>query len=164
MVGESVISDNDSQVLVRDVMTTQVVTALESDSIKTIAKKMKAQDVDTVVIVNKVNEPVGLVTEGDIVRRLLYRKRNLWFTKAKHIMSKPVLTSNSEATIEEIAKLMSEKKIKRVCIVDDSKKLIGIVTQTDILENTNYLIGLLKEMLEAGYGSQIVGGETLEKI
>ncbi|MEM3215874.1 MAG: CBS domain-containing protein, partial [Candidatus Micrarchaeaceae archaeon] len=64
----------------------------------------------------------------------------------------------------EIAKLMSEKKIKRVCIVDDSKKLIGIVTQTDILENTNYLIGLLKEMLEAGYGSQIVGGETLEKI
>ncbi|MGC8676054.1 MAG: cyclic nucleotide-binding/CBS domain-containing protein [Candidatus Micrarchaeia archaeon] len=157
-------SGKESQILVREVMTSPVVTAFENSSIKDIAKKMKSYDVDTVVIVNKENEPVGLVTEGDIVRRLLSKKHNLWFTKAKHVMSKPVLTTNSETAIDEIIETMSRKKIKRICVVDDTNKLMGIVTQTDILENTSYLMGLLREMLEAGYGDSALNATGLEKI
>ncbi len=143
-----------SKVFVKDIMSSPVVTAKEGDSIKALAKKMFAYDVDSVVIVNENNEPTGIVTEGDIVRRLLSKKRNLWFTKAKHVMSRPALTVSPEAELEEVAKYMSSKKVKRLCVVNEEGKLIGIVTQTDILENANYLIGLLKEMLEAGYGEE----------
>ncbi len=143
-----------SKVFVKDIMSSPVVTANEKDSIKTLAKKMFAYDVDSIVIVNEDNEPLGIVTEGDIVRRLLSKKRNLWFTKAKHVMSKPALTVSPEAELEDVAKYMSSKKVKRLCVVNDDNKLIGIITQTDILENANYLIGLLKEMLEVGYSEK----------
>ena len=77
-------------------------------------------------------------------------------------MSKPVLTANTEAKIEDVAKYMVAKRVKRLCIVDESNKLVGIVTQTDIIENTNYLIGLLRELLNSGYGE--VGASELETI
>ncbi|MGC8547398.1 MAG: cyclic nucleotide-binding/CBS domain-containing protein, partial [Candidatus Micrarchaeia archaeon] len=151
-----------SDIAIREIMSSPVVTARENASVREIAKKMKNHDIDTVVIVNKENEPIGMVTEGDIVRRLLSKKRSLWFTKAKHVMSKPVLTANTEAKIEDVAKYMATKRIKRLCIVDESNKLVGIVTQTDIIENTNYLIGLLRELLDSGYGE--VGASELETI
>ncbi|MGC8629099.1 MAG: cyclic nucleotide-binding/CBS domain-containing protein [Candidatus Micrarchaeia archaeon] len=160
MIGEKDIllnTEKNSNIPIREIMSSPVISATEKASIKEIAKKMKAHDIDTVVIVNKNNEPIGLVTEGDIVRRLLSKKRNLWFTKAKHVMSSPVYTAHEEMGIEDVAKYMAAKKIKRLCIVDEKGKLTGIVTQTDIIENTNYLIGLLKELLEAGYGEAGLG-------
>ena len=152
-----------AHILVREIMSAPVVTASEKASIKEIATKMKDKDIDTVIIVNEKNEPVGMVTEGDIVRRLLAKRRSLWFTKAKHVMSKPVVTAKEEEDIEEISKRMAEKKIKRICVVNDANKLVGIVTQTDIIENTNYLINILKEMLESGYGSEEAIGEFIGK-
>jgi len=141
-----------SGIIVREIMSTPVITAGPNSSIKELAKKMKDHDVDTIIIINKENEPLGVVTEGDIVRRLLSKKRSLWFTQAKHVMSKPVYTITDEAEIEDVAKYMVAKKVKRLCVVDENNKVIGVVTQSDILENTNYLLGFLKELLEANSG------------
>ncbi len=136
---------------VNEIMSYPVITANEKTSIKDIAKKMSKHGVDAVVITNKQNEPVGIVTEGDIVRRLVSARRNLWFVKAKHVMSKPVIAVSRNVALEDVAKQMAESKIKKMCVVDEDNKLAGIITSADITKNASYLIDVLKEVIQTGY-------------
>ncbi len=138
--------------LVSDIMSSPVVTAREDESVKSIAAKMKAHEVGGIVVVDKSNAPIGMITERDIVRRLLAgTKRTLFFAKARHVMSKPLLTITKEKKLEEAARYMADNKIKRLCVVDGNKKLIGIITESDITKNASYLIDVLNEMISTGY-------------
>ncbi|MGC8662665.1 MAG: cyclic nucleotide-binding/CBS domain-containing protein [Candidatus Micrarchaeia archaeon] len=132
-------------------MSKPVITAREKDSVKEIAKKMKKYDINSVVIVDKKNIPIGIVTEGDIIRRLISKKRNILFSNASHVMSKPVVTIKKNVKLEDAAKYMVKKKIKKLCVVDNSGSLIGIVCDEDIVKNASYLIDVLKEIIETGY-------------
>jgi predicted transcriptional regulator len=136
---------------VSEIMSRPVVTAKEKTSIREIAGKMKRHNIDAVVIVNKQNEPIGIITEGDIVRRLVSSKRNLWFVKAKHVMSRPVLTIARTIRLEDAAKRMAEKKVKKLCVVDDNNKVDGMLTTEDITKNASYLINVLEEIIQTGY-------------
>ncbi|MEM3227641.1 MAG: CBS domain-containing protein [Candidatus Micrarchaeaceae archaeon] len=138
--------------LVNDIMSSPVVTAKEDESIRSIATKMKKYEIGSVVIVDKDNIPIGIITERDIVRRLLAgSKHTLFFTKAKHAMSRPVFTITKEKKLEEAARYMANNKIKKLCVVDENKKLIGIITEEDITKNASYLIDVLNEMISTGY-------------
>lgn len=134
--------------IVNDIMSYPVVTAKESDSIRTLSKKMQKFDINTIVIVNKSDVPIGIVTEGDIVKKLLSRKRHVLFNKAKHAMSRPIIIISKEAKLEDAAKLMVSKGIKRLCVVDGQARLIGIVSQSDIIKNASYLIDVLNEIIQ----------------
>jgi CBS domain-containing protein len=143
---------------VSEIMSSPVVTAKESTHIKEIAKLMGKHRIDAVVITNKLGEPVGMVTGGDIVRKLVSRTRNLMFSKAKHIMSKPVKTIPRGIKLEEAARYMATHRIKKLCVIDDSNKVAGILTSSDITKNASYLIDVLEEIIGTGY----VAGETVE--
>ncbi len=136
---------------VRDIMSYPVVTAKEKASIKEIAKLMKKHNVDAVVITDRLGMPSGIITEGDIVRRLVSTKRNLWFVRATHIMSKPLIAVSRDMTLESAAKFMAEKKVKKLCVVDESRKLLGMITTEDITKNASYLINVLEEVIHTGY-------------
>lgn len=144
---------------VSEIMSSPVVTAKEKTSIREIAKLMGKNRIDAVVVVNKLNEPIGMVTGGDIVRKLVSKTRNLLFSKAKHIMSKPVKTITKHMKLEEAARYMATHKIKKLCVVDDSNKVAGILTSSDITKNASYLIDVLEEIIGTGY----VGGEATEE-
>ncbi|MGC8622350.1 MAG: CBS domain-containing protein [Candidatus Micrarchaeia archaeon] len=138
--------------LVNDIMSSPVVTAREDESVKSVAAKMKAHNIGGVVVVDKEGLPIGMITERDIVRKLLAgTKRTLFFAKAKHIMSKPLLTITKDRKLEEAAKYMADSKVKRLCVVDENRKLIGIITESDITRNASYLIDVLNEMISTGY-------------
>jgi CBS domain-containing protein len=137
--------------IVNDVMSKPVVTARGKDSIKSLAAKMKKYDVSSIVIVDSENKPVGIVTEGDIVKRILYKKRNLLFVKASHVMSKPVVSVKKDLSLEAAAKMMVSKKIKKLCVVEEDGVLTGIISEGDIVKNASYLIDVLKEIIETGY-------------
>jgi CBS domain-containing protein len=132
-------------------MSKPVITAKPSESIKSIAQKMNKHNINSVVIVDDKNSPIGIVTEGDIIRRLLTKKRNLLFSKASHVMSKPVVTIKKELSLEEAAKIMVNKKVKKLCVTDENNTLIGIISEGDIVKNASYLIDVLKEIIETGY-------------
>ena len=134
-----------------EIMSTPVVTVKESTSIRDVAKMMNKHNVDAVVILNKNGNPEGLITEGDIVRRLVSTKRNLWFVKAKHVMSRPLITIGKDAMLEDAARYMAEKKVKKLCVIDENNKLVGMLTTEDITKNAGYLINLLEEVIHTGY-------------
>ncbi len=145
---------NTRSLIVNDVMSFPVITGKERDNIRSVATKMKKYNISAVVIVDDENKPIGIVTEGDIVQRLVSKKRGLLFTKARDAMTKPVITVKKDMSVDDAAKLMVSKKVKKLCVVDDESKLIGIVTEGDIVKNASYLIDVLKEMIETGYVSE----------
>lgn len=157
MYARSEMNSMDRSLSVEDIMSSPAIIAKEKASIRDIAKMMKRHSVDAVVIVNKLNEPVGIITEGDIVRRLVSSKRNLWFVTAKNAMTKPVVTIDTKVKLEDAARQMAEKKIKKLCVVDGSKKVLGLITTDDITKNASYLINVLKEIIQTGY---VVGEEA----
>jgi CBS domain-containing protein len=144
------ISDRRS-LTVNDIMSSPVIVAREKTSVREVAKLMSKHNIDAVVIVNKAGEPMGMITGGDIVRRLVSRKRNLLFSKAGHVMSKPVVTIKKHVRLEDAARYMADRKIKKLCVVGDDNKVVGIITSSDITKNASYLIDVLEEIIETGY-------------
>ena len=146
---------NTRSILVNDIMSQPVVTATENERIKNIAVKMDHHRVGSVVIVNHAGEPVGIITKGDIVRRLVTKKRNMLrmmlFTKSRNAMSAPILTVDRGKKLEDVAKFMVQRKVKRLCVVDEQKRLIGIVTDNDIMRHSSALIEVLNEIIDSGY-------------
>lgn len=102
----------------------------------------------SIVIMMKGNA-TGIVTEGDIARAL-----STWANPdrvpIKKIMSKRLVTVSPDKRVQEAARLVAEKQIKKLPILEHGK-LVGIVTQTDIVGSTFELVTSLKEMVRARY-------------
>ena len=115
-------------------------TASASDSALDLAKKMKEKGRGSVVVTEystatsgskASNVPVGIITERDIVRRVVAESKDPKTTAAYDIMSKPLITVGPEATIYDTALIMTKYSIRRLPIVRDNT-LLGIITSSDL--------------------------------
>lgn len=86
------------------------------------------------LIVQRSGLPVGVVTERDIIRRCISKDRNPKMVAVEEIMSAPLVTIGPNEPIGEAMKLMAERKIRRVYVVEEGK-IIGRVTQTRAFEH-----------------------------
>jgi signal-transduction protein with cAMP-binding, CBS, and nucleotidyltransferase domain len=132
-------------------MTRPVITAKESDTAADVAKLMAKHNIGCVLVSGKKGETIGIITERDIVQRIA--AKNLVPSKVTvgEAMSKPVVTIRSGANITDAAKLMNQRKIRRLAVME-SGKLLGILTMKDILEVTPAIIDLASEKIQAGLG------------
>ena len=136
-------------VVVRDIMSRPVITVKESDTVVDVAKLMAKHNIGCVLVSGKKNETIGIVTERDIVQRIA--AKNLLPSKVtvSQSMSKPVITIQSRASVTEAAKLMNQRGIRRLAVMEDGK-LAGLVTMKDILEVTPAIIDLVSEKTRVG--------------
>jgi len=88
---------------------------------------------------------VGIVTHKDIVSKVVQPRIPIDALKAIEIMSAPVVTINEDASLEEAAKLMSRKRIKKLPVVSD-EKLVGIITSTDLVKVEPKLTALIESL------------------
>ncbi len=114
---------------VRDVMTYPAIKADEDASVAEVAKGMKMSGIGTMVI-TKEDRPVGIVTDRDIVIKAVIEGRSE--VKVKEIMSSPLVTINADASLMGACKLIVEKGIRRLLVIDDGE-LVGIVTLRNIV-------------------------------
>jgi CBS domain-containing protein len=121
---------------VRDVMTPNPTTVSESDSIRDAARIMKDQDTGVVPVVDG-RKIVGLVTDRDIVVRLVAEGRNPSDARVNEVMTKSIRSVQEDASIDEALNLMSRAEIRRVPVVNGSNELVGIVSIGDISVGTN---------------------------
>jgi predicted transcriptional regulator len=136
-------------VAVKDIMSRPVVTVKESDTAVDAAKLMAKHDIGCVLVAGKKGETIGIVTERDIVQRVA--AKNLLPSKVTvgDSMSKPVITIQSRASVTDAAKLMNQRKVRRLAVIDDGK-LAGVLTMKDILEVTPAIIDLASERTRVG--------------
>lgn len=116
---------------IREMMTSPVVTVKAQQTVFDGAKIMTENSLGCLVVVVDDEEPVGIVTERDFVRRVVGEKLP-YETEISKIMSKPLITVDGEASIREAARLMMEHRIRRLPVVD-GQKLVGIVVISDFL-------------------------------
>lgn len=132
-------------ILVRDVMETDVKTVRPDSSVMEAIQKMNKFDVGSIVVVQE-RRPVGIITERDILRKILEPGLDPVTVRARQIMSSPIVTTKEDLAIEEAAKIMTTKKIKKIPVVRDGR-LIGIVTATDLVRSEPKMISLLEDLL-----------------
>lgn len=115
---------------VRNIMTKDVIIIPKDSTIVKAAKTMQSQSVSSLPVVVENNKPVAIITELDIIRGVLSKK-----TKIKDIMNKEFIIIPPHTKFHELTKHITEGKIKRFLVVEN-KKLIGLITETDIIEAT----------------------------
>jgi CBS domain-containing protein len=108
----------------KDIMTQNVITVAAETPVKQVAQLLMENAVSGVPVVDGNGKILGVVSEAD----LLAKKGEL----AKDIMSAKIVTVREDASVEEIAALMTAEKIKRVLVVGE-KELAGIVSRADIV-------------------------------
>lgn len=116
---------------VREIMTKPVITVPSSEPVITAVKEMVNHDIGAVVVVS--NEiPVGIITERDVLKRVVLERRDPQTTPCQEVMSKPLITVRPETPLGEALSVMKKNGIRRLPVVEQGK-LIGIVTEKDII-------------------------------
>jgi len=133
---------------VKDIMTRWVATIDPKRTMRDAATIMAKANAGSLIIMDK-TKPVGIVTEGDISRALA-KGADPDKAPVRKIMSRKLITVSPGLRVEEAAKLMAEKQIKKLPVLEDGR-LVGIVTQTDIVASSFDLVTSLKEMVRARF-------------
>jgi CBS domain-containing protein len=131
---------------VRDVMSTEVVTVGKPTSYKEVARLMTEHKVNALPVVTKSGRLIGVVSEADVLRKEERRFRRLVSgmsarrerakaeaRTAAQLMTSPVITTHPDASLASAARLMNDRHIRRMPVVDASGALIGMVSRRDLL-------------------------------
>ena len=116
--------------IVKDLMSTNVVSIDSEATVKDAASKMAQQEIGSLVVMEQ-GKPVGIVTERDLLSRVLALGRNAEATRVKTIMSKPLISAGPDMEVTEATRFMVAKGIKKLPITQEGR-LIGILTLTDL--------------------------------
>jgi CBS domain-containing protein len=140
-------------VSVSKLMNPKVQTDFEDQNIMSACNIMSANDIGCVIIVTRDRDrtPVGIITERDIVRILGKLNPDLFQTPLRTLMSNPIITIEQSASINDAAKIMNNKKIRRLVVVDKDNKMTGILTQKDIFNAIDKNPSLFSELYGNGY-------------
>jgi CBS domain-containing protein len=116
---------------VRELMTDSVKTVSPGTPLQDVARLMRDEDIGSVPVAEN-DKLVGMVTDRDIVIRGLAEDAGLERRCARDVMSQQVLYCREDQTVEDVLKNMGEQQIRRLPVVDESKRLVGVVSIGDL--------------------------------
>jgi len=149
-----------TRMVVKDVMSSPVVTTDEEAPSNHVANLMQENDLGCVIVTNKAGKPLGIITERDLVLRVLAKNLTPASVTAKEIMTTPLVTIEPEATINDAARRMSRLDIRRLGVLYKDN-LVGIISSKDILNVMPELIEIIQERTRIEGGG---GGEETEEV
>ena len=135
-----------NNITVKDIMSNPVIGVSKDDTIHKAAKIMNENSIST-VIVSENNKLIGIVTERDIVKKVILSGKNPKKTKISDIMTPNPVTVFPNVSILMASNLMKRKKVRKLIVVDLEDKIAGIVSQTDIINSMNKIYGAYKSLL-----------------
>ena len=118
----------------RDVMTEDLVFCTLGDAVSEVAKLMKREDIGPVLIVdNKQSKTlVGIVTDRDLALKVVGEGRDPKNTKVEDVMTRKLVTCHANDNVENAMKAMAQYQLRRIPVVDENMKLVGIISQADV--------------------------------
>ena len=118
--------------LAKDVMTPDPQCCGPETSLNEVANLMVEADCGEIPVVDASNRLIGVVTDRDIVCRVVAKGKNPSSVKAEEAMTKPVVAVTADTTLDEIVAVMEENQIRRVPVVDAKGCCCGIIAQADV--------------------------------
>ena len=128
---------------VGDVMTKGVIWISAKDSVQKAARVMKENDIESVMVFEK-GKGVGIVTEQDIIWKVVAEQNNPGEITALDIMSSPLIKVGTDVDIDDAARLMRNNDIRRLPVEKDDK-IVGMLTSADIVRVEPTLHLLIEE-------------------
>jgi signal-transduction protein with cAMP-binding, CBS, and nucleotidyltransferase domain len=128
---------------VGDFMRKNLITIEESASVQEAANKMKDKNVSSLVVIDEISRPLGLITERDLVRKACTHDVSTSKLMNKEIMSSPLITIESKSSTSEAVDMMLKNNVRHLLVVDSKSseglnKPIGIVTPLDFTKSEGY--------------------------
>lgn len=140
----------ETKIPISHIMTRRVITADPDTNAVDLVKKMMEENVGC-IIVSKNDQPMGIVTERDIVRKLVSKNLKPNSITIKELMSEPIITVPHDMSLLDVTKKMSQMKLRRFPVVKDGK-MAGIVSETDIISVSSDLDKIREELVEMSRG------------
>lgn len=138
---------------VREIMTTNVITAAGSTKASEGARKMTEHKIGSLVII-KNDKPIGIVTERDMVQKLMSKGIAPDSVMLKDVMSQPLIIIKPDESLSSAAQKMLEKDIRRLPVVEDGK-LLGIITDADMISFASSVTDTLTELMGTNFKGQV---------
>ena len=101
-------------------------------SAQDVAQMMVKKKVGSVIIIDKKNHPIGIITERDMVKRVCLKDVAASRIKLEEIMSAPLITIMSYDSIDTASQVMVKNNIKRVVVLEEDNRIVGLLSVTDI--------------------------------
>tara|TARA_E500000305_G_scaffold108073_1_gene109567 strand:+ start:780 stop:1262 length:483 start_codon:yes stop_codon:yes gene_type:complete len=120
-----------SQMEITAAMHQQVDWASADMPVSEMAKMMRKDDIGAIPV-GKDDKLIGMVTDRDIALRVVAEGRDPAKTTAEEIMTKGIVYCRTTETVEDAVHLMDQKKIRRLPVIDDNKRLVGMLSLGDI--------------------------------
>jgi len=136
--------ENRLSLKVEDVMVREVITIDENSTVKEAAEVMNKFEIGCLIAVRK-GKAIGMITERDMLKRVVAEAKDATETEVKDVMSSPLVVIEPSVELEEAVKLMFKMKIKKLPVVD-GKRLVGLITLTDIARFQPQMMKLLKQL------------------
>jgi signal-transduction protein with cAMP-binding, CBS, and nucleotidyltransferase domain len=133
-----------SKLMVKDLMSTDINIFENESTVDYIVKAMSDFDVDYVIVVQS-RKPTGIITERDVIVRMLTQGLDPKVVIARAIYTNPLVTIEETATVNEAAKLMLDWKIKHLPVTREGK-IVGMLNYLDIAFNVPELLPAMKEL------------------
>lgn len=137
---------------VKEIMVEKVVSIRADATVKDAVNMMNRHDIGC-LIVDKNGEAQGIITERDVLKRVVSKSKDAELTKVSHAMSKPLVIGGPTMYIEDAAKLMFKKNIKKLPIMENGQ-LVGIITLSDIARVANIepqIAKVIEELTKKGW-------------
>ncbi|MGQ9530167.1 MAG: CBS domain-containing protein [Candidatus Bathycorpusculaceae bacterium] len=121
-----------AEIKVSRVMTKKLITVSPCSTVEDAVKKMVDFDVECLPVVDSEGILRGLITFRDIVTKVVYSQADARKSKVEEIMAKDLVTCDSNCTVLDVVKIMKNKHLRRIPVVNSENKLMGLITDFDL--------------------------------
>lgn len=114
------------------------IVTITTDSGKTaydVADLMKRNRLGSVIVIDKKKQPMGIITERDMIKRVCFKNVSSSRIKIEDIMSSPLITIMSYDSIDTASRVMTRNKIKRLVVLEADNRIVGLLSVSDIIKH-----------------------------
>jgi CBS domain-containing protein len=137
---------------VEELMIKKVITMDPESTVEKAVRTMNQHEIGCLIVCEN-GKPIGILTERDLLKRVLEQGKSPATVKVAEIMSRPVIYGDPSMELEDAARLMFRKKVKKLPVIKDGE-LVGLITLTDLAKTAHIdqkMMGVIKELKDSGW-------------
>lgn len=125
--------------LIKNIMSKDVEIVFPDASLTEVAQKMQNRDCGCILVVDN-DRIVGVITDRDLTLRCIAKSHDPSNTTADQVMTSEILYCHDTDLADDVTRNMGENKVRRMAVLDENKRLVGIVTLGDMASNSNHML------------------------
>jgi len=116
------------------------ITAFSNKTANDAASIMVSKKISSVIVIDRENRPLGIITERDLVKRICLKNLNAKDVLAEDIMTSPLITIMTYDSVDTASRIMLSNKIKRLAVLEADGRIVGMISVTDINKHLSKIL------------------------